>query len=234
MMKRILVLLIVFSFTVAGYTQDSGNEVNYFQKKHQIGLGAINLMGGGDDAVYYPYPYGYYPIDIWYYPYPYYQTAPGLTYKYHFRRFALRSSVHFIYSKDNTNQDTYENETSRMFLQAALGLEHKQLFERSYLYYGAEIYYKLNTYSYEYNETDGDYFNMNEREINTIGIAPLLGYNYFLTPRISLSVEAKFLAESYTENTVYKYNQDETNKNTNEGMNMKLAPLGQVSINIHL
>lgn len=232
-MKNLIVLALLVLILTPAIAQEK--EKNYFDSKHQICLGVMNMFGNADMDVYpYPWPYIYYPIDFWVYPYSSHQRTPGLSYKYHFEKFALRASVHFNYSDENIDQTTYKNETSRMYLQSALGFEFKKNFERSYLFYGMDIYNRVNTYNYLYVEKEGDYKNSNERTEIAYGVSPLIGFNYFITPKLSLSTEAKLFAEMYEEKWKDQYGDNDPTESKYDGINLKLAPLGQVSINIHL
>lgn len=167
-------------------------------------------------------------------------TTPriGLGYKFHFSNSALRSKIS-LGSKNTTNEnkiDTNKTENSIFSYSISLGYEFHKNFNRTQLFYGADVYLNNNKSTYKNTSTYNSetYTSETNTSSRALGISPLIGVRYFLSPAISLSTEVKFSIENLTGENNSSYSQnDSKNKNEFSGFQTYFGPIGQLSINIH-
>jgi len=189
----------------------------------------------------------------------------GLNYKYHFAKSAFRVGLAFNNSNNHTstpnsiypgNPNTTDYLLSRY--RVNLGYEVDKNFTRTRLFLGFDIYYdrkdeinKTESFNQDSYYPDPDdtsvyllvkvnYKNRNENITNIYGINPLLGIEYFLTPNLSLSAEARFIIEiNKSKNTNMDYNDHpnhgryDLTSSSQKGFTTQIAPLSYLSVNIH-
>jgi len=219
---------------------------------------------------YYPWINYYFGPGLKYYPgYPYTvrtdNSLYGLNYKYHFAKYAFRLGLAFNNSNNHTstpnliypdNPGTTDYLLSRY--RVSLGFEYDKNFFRTRLFLGFDFYYdrkdEINktesfnqgTYYPDPDNTDiyqtvkVNYINRNEYLTNIYGINPLLGIEYFISPNLSLSAEARFIIEiNRGEDTSRNYNNhpvygnDNITSGTTKGFTTQFAPLSYLSVNIY-
>ena len=154
--QKIFYWLLVWLFAVPSFlfAQDE-KKTDYFKNKHEISISGLSLCDN-ETKVYYYYPWSnYYPGPIlfnWYPRYPYTVRTDnrlyGLSYKYHFAKYALRVGLAFNNSNDNTttpNSIYPDNPSTTDYLlsryRVSLGYEIDKNFTRARLFLGFDIYY---------------------------------------------------------------------------------------------
>lgn len=241
-MKRILLSIVVlFSITTA-FAQE---EINYFQKKHEINVQVDDIF---EDVNFLSYAYLLNDdLDYIYYN-PYFNSGPsiGVGYKYHFAKGAFRGKVSFNGQSFNSEDDDNENVnvTSKTKLggqKFALGYEMHTNIKRMQIFYGIDLTLSRQKISseneydyldnYEYHE---DYTVTSTQSIISYGIKPFLGFKYFIIPQFSVSTEYFFSYQLYKNS--YKYertNTDETEESKSDGYQTEFGPLGQITFGFH-
>ncbi len=127
----------------------------------------------------------------------YYTPAYMLTYRYHFRQWNLRAAVGGELSQEDrpTPYDfgpaTYASERTAFDLR--VGVERfSELGRRWQAYYGLDI---RTSWSHTVEDAmywNGGYSNGLENKVSTVGVAPLMGVRFRVTPRFSLLTEASW------------------------------------------
>jgi hypothetical protein len=117
-----------------------------------------------------------------------------LTYRRHFSTFNLRSGFGFNSSNSEyaspytIGPRIYNNQQTILDLRA--GCEWvSELGKRWQAFYGIDFRYNYNYYKNDAPYFNGGYANGSESKINSVGIAPLLGFRFRINNRISLSTE---------------------------------------------
>jgi hypothetical protein len=140
-----------------------------------------------------------------------YQPSYMLTYRRYFKKSSFRAAIggNYIYSEspspfngDSLKIRNYNRSSAFVF---RVGYEFfQELSRRWQVYYGADL---ATEYSHQRNDaliSGGGYFHGQENAVKGIGIAPLLGIRFRLTPRMSLITESRFLVQ-YSETTSQRY-----------------------------
>jgi hypothetical protein len=245
--KILLVLLCLIAIT-SGYTVNAQEEktAEFNTQKHQINIGFADIFAKTNWYSYwlideYGYPYFYYP-----YGFSERQTSLVLGYKNKGQKGAFRVGMNLRYFQDTQeDQDTTGYKYTYKHLGSALnlGYEWHSTFKRLNVYYGFDLSFSYINYVTKaeysgYMATRSETYTRNEL---AVGINPLIGINYFITPKLSIGTEVKLTAEytsgnskwEETNNNPYSpdYNEEEVKRN---GFRMYFGPLGFLSINIHL
>lgn len=225
--------------------EETSQEFN--TKKFEINIGIADIFAKSDwwYSVYYIDEYGNF---LFYFPQDNYFRQPNLVvgFKYHCNNGALRLGMNFRYN-NGSHEDidtpgtkfTYNNFGSVL----RLGYEWHSTFGRVNVYYGFDGSYSYSKYSAEWENLGSyssitDKYNLNE---STLGISPLVGVNYFITPSLSIGTEVKLTAEYVSGNSKdesFNNNPNTPNSVVNEhkrsGFRTSFGPLGFLSLNIHL
>ena len=212
-------------------------------KKFEINIGIADIFAKNDwwYPVYYIDEYGY---SLFYYPEGNYYKQPNLIvgFKYHCKKGALRLGMNFRYNS-GSHEDvdtpgtkfTYNNFGSAL----SLGYEWHSTFGRVNVYYGFDGSFSYTKYYAEW-EQQGSYTEITDTHTlneSTLGISPLVGVNYFITPNLSIGTEVKFTAEyasGKSKNENFNSNQYNINEQERSGFRTYFGPLGFLSLNIHL
>ncbi len=193
-----------------------------------------------------------------YYPYSYYSfdltdqkiTKTGLGYKYSFGSSSLRAKVSIGFNSSE-EEDTSANMSMNTKLFApniALGYQFHTDMGKVSLFYGADILFEYKKYAVEMERTVERWDNYSgsiiERKTEqkyeytdrSLGVSPLFGIQYYITPSLSLSTELRY-AVSFIKGKnkvrIIETTTPEENAETNTGIKTELGPLGQLSINVH-
>ena len=247
-----LIRLTVISFlliliTNSNLTAQDEEKVEYNQKKFQINIGVADIFAKSYwwYTDYYVNVYG----DILF---PYidgnYHRQPNLVvgFKSHCNKGALRIGMNLRYSNNSYEDDdpistkyTYGNFGTAL----NLGYEWHSTFGRVNVFYGFDGSFKYTQYKVESDKNGNDIINTEDYKHNesAIGISPLIGFNYFITPVLSIGTEVKFTAEyisgksNYESTYITPYVNDiDKNEQKNSGFRTYFGPLGFLSLNIHL
>ncbi|MDA3894129.1 MAG: outer membrane beta-barrel protein [Salinivirgaceae bacterium] len=162
----------------------------------------------------------------------------GLGYKYHFDKSAIRSKLSFGSSNitNNNVNDSSKSENSITVLGITVGYEFNKTFDKVVIFYGLDVSMKVNNINYEssYTYENEVYTNKSAQQYNAFGISPLLGVKYFITPKLSVSTEIKYVIESFESKETNKLSGSDIERKTEgSGTNTYLGPIGQISINVH-
>lgn len=189
----------------------------------------------------------------------------GISYKYNIlnNRAALRLQTFFNYNSDNDEKDYSSNSTNsteyyNYIVNLSLGFEAHKNFKRTQFYYGVDFsftYSELSNNStntseqrYYTNNQDPDYYTMITVDyINSIednmkkyGINPFLGFKFFISPKVSISTETKFIFELYYEKSKQKNSNNypdnwvvNTTKSNSDGFISKFGPIGNLSVSYY-
>jgi hypothetical protein len=243
-MKRILLSIVVLFAITTAFAQD---EINYFQKKHEINVQVDDIFKDVSDFSYLFYLNDDYEY-IYYYPYFSKGPSIGMGYKYHFGKGALRAKISFngqsINSDDEDDNNENLNITSKQTFGGqnfAIGYELHTNLKRMQIFYGLDLTMgrqKINSENkydylatYEYYE---DYTVTLSQTVITYGVKPFLGFKYFIIPQFSVSTEYFFSYQLYKNS--YKYertNSDVVDKSSANGYKTEFGPLGQITFGFH-
>ena len=159
--------------------------------------------------------------------------------KFHNPKGAVRLGTTFRFtSKKYDNMDTDDDiqKYSDLELGLYLGYEWHSTFNRVNIYYGFDV--SSNYLNYKYNSENQYNYSLETKNTEfAIGVNPLAGVNFFITPNLSIGTEARFMIEYVSGN--YKNTSQQTGQpaNTSEsktsGFRTRFGPLGFLSINIH-
>lgn len=247
--ENVLPLLLILIFFTIGYStiaqEDKPKEYN--TKKFQISIGVSDIFAKN----YWWYSSWY--IDEYgsfFFPYPdgdyYRQPSLILGFKCHGKKGAFRVGVNSRYS-NSTHEDMDTIGTTYTFNNFGttlnLGYEWHLTFERVLVYYGFDASFSHTSFGVKSELVGSPVVRTEEVKIyeSAFGISPLIGINYFITPRLSIGTEVKFTAEYMTGK--HKYEQTNTNfyppnykeeEQKRSGFRTYFGPLGFLSINIHL
>lgn len=244
--QAIILFLIVLLTGLPAMAQE--NETPEFNnKKIQINIGVADIFAKNYwwYSVYFTDEYGNLVLQ---YPFGEIIKQPSLLvgFKYHLGSGALRIGTNLSYNSGSLeNDDLRENKNSYNYLGAKLnlGYEWHSIFGRVNVFYGVD-----GSFGYINNETKSEYeYSSYPSEIYSsykemiVGINPLVGVNFFITPALSIGTELKFTAE-YTSGkltTERDYGDpqpayDELQEQKRNGFRTYFGPLGFISLNIHL
>ncbi|HPE55964.1 MAG TPA: hypothetical protein P5514_04230 [Bacteroidales bacterium] len=233
------VLFLFFAFSISAQNQE--NEFNSSPTKSsntELNIGVADIFAK-PYLVFYD-AYYIYPVQL-----ISYAKSPGLVLgmKFHNQNGAFRLSSKFSYQKrhltdpDNADYDYSDSDNLAYWFYA--GHEWHSRFKRATIFYGFDLAYGHEKYK-AYNEQFGD-INESSRKTNAVGLSPLIGFNYFLTPQISLGTEFKINFLTFTAKDHYHsessdgignyYYSDSETKET--GSDINFGPLGYLSLNIY-
>jgi hypothetical protein len=136
----------------------------------------------------------------------YYVPAYMLTYRYHFRQWNLRAAIGGDVSREDRptpydfGPSTYASEKTAIDLR--VGAERfSELGRRWQVYYGLDIRTSRSHTVEDAMYWNGGYSNGVENKVSTMGIAPIMGVRFRVTPRFSLLTEANWALVWSTANT---------------------------------
>lgn len=242
------VLLYIICSVFGYYAMAQEEEQQEFNtKKFEINIGIADIFAKNDwwYSAYYLDEYGYY---YFIYPGGNYYKQPNLIvgFKYHCNKGALRLGMKFNYNSGSFEDiDTPGTKFTHNNLGSALslGYEWHSTFGRVNVYYGFDGSFSYAKYFAEWEQIGSstvttDRYTLNE---STLGISPLVGVNYFITPNLSVGTEVKFTAEyasGKSKDESFNNNPHTPNTYVNEqkssGFRTYFGPLGFLSLNIHL
>jgi len=171
-----------------------------------------------------------------------YTTKIGLGYKFHFGENALRTKFSVGIGNENMDEDydqdsdyDYSIESKNSMIKAFLGYERNITFGKAQVFFGFDFNFTKYTSDVTTEEkyTYDDYKIIRTNSYQGIGLSPLLGVRYYITPKFSLSTEVKYQVESYNGESTRKYNDNPEYKEKVNGLYTKFGPLGSLSVNIH-
>ena len=231
----LFVIPVLFSNTV--YAQDNAKK-QFNSQKTEVNIAISNLFSKNN-----LWPYYYIDNDgtiiystysTWSY-YPVTQLVLGI--KFHNAKGAVRlgTTLHYSQKKNEETAGASDKQKYNEFnMGIYVGYEWHSTFNRVNIYYGFDVssYFQNYHYTNEYQSNSSEFMT---NEIS-VGINPLVGINFFITPHLSLGTEAKFMMEyvsgksKSTNNGNYGQNETETKSS---GFRTRFGPLGFLSINIH-
>ena len=227
-MKNIITILFLLSSFVI-FSQEKTTDEILRVNKHELSIFTENFLERNN--IYY---------DTYYYPY-YEQyinglepTQIGIGYRFHFKKSAIRMRVSLGTNKSShDNGDGYKYEYSTFGLKSALGYEFHYNRGKAQLFYGADLNINLNN---SVSKTENQNLTSeNESNNKAIGISPLLGFKYHITPAISISTEIRVNIESYkVEYKSSSSNSIEDDFTAQKGLKTNIGPKGFISLNFHL
>jgi len=248
--SRIVLFCAILALSFSAFSQDKDKD--YFANKNEINIVIDDIFAKNHyiDAGYYVQPY---PGALTYYYVDYSAldiTTPkiGIGYKHHFSKSAIRTKISFgmkNYVSDDTDSDAKE-EYKLLNAGFNLGFEWHKNLKRVQIFYGADLFLNIHKITSEHTYLQYYYvdpYQHIEEYVTTeikykttgYGVAPLIGIKYFIAPALSVSTEIKLMVESFKgENEYINDGVSVEDKSDISGSEMKLGPLGQVSINIHL
>ena len=155
--------------------------------------------------------------------------------KFHTLTGAVRLSCGFSYSNYTSSDKTLNNieiTFNGSNMRFATGYEWHYTYSRVNIYFGADFSFAISNYNF--NFIDGPTEINNKANVTYLGINPLCGVNYFISPHLSVGTELRFTAEMYTgkENLDNMLN-DQSYEYDFNGLRTYLGPLGFISFNIH-
>lgn len=237
--KRFIIPILTICFATSLYSQEES--MDYFARKHEINLGAVNLLGTNQNDninYYYPYYYGSMPYPYYYYSVNSYQKpALGIGYKYHFKKNALRVNLNIASNKSefNSNVNTVNGNSTKetnLWYKFKLGYERHINFQRTQIFFGMDCLY--NNWDYTSESKNSSYWSKNSNNTEGYGVSPFIGVKVFINSYLSLSAETNFQYEYYKSKRTYYYTSDPENVNEEKGNNFSFGPIGLISINVHL
>ncbi len=220
---------------LTGYSQEASRD-SFNIKKAEINIAVSDIFAKTR-------PYDYYFVNSSYITIPYrinsFEYIPNtnlqLGAKFHTLKGAIRLTCGYSYSnyssEDKTINNveiTYTGSNARF----ATGYEWQYTFTRVNIFFGADFSWAISNYNYKL--VDGSDEIINKANIAYLGVNPLVGVNYFITPSLSIGTELRFTVEMYTgseevdnilSNTSYEYDIS--------GLRTYFGPLGFISVNIH-
>lgn len=176
-MKRFtFILLLLFSSVSFSFSQIVKQDTTKREYKNVVGLDATGIFrqvfnSGGAPYVYSPYIISYRRIM-----------------KSNAIRVLLGGNVS---NNDNTMNDSMSNKSSSTNFNVAIGFEHyRYLGKRWNYYYGLDLLVK---YSVDHNESLNPKYNTRQTNTrNGYGISPLIGLQFRINSRLSVSTEASY------------------------------------------
>lgn len=233
--KTIILILAIPSIVLDGYSQESTQD-SFNIKKTEINIAVADIFAKNvqPDYYYINSSFGIIPYRMNNYEYAP-KTNLQLGAKFHTLKGAVRLSCGFSYSnyssKDKTNKDIEARFTGSN-VRFATGYEWHYTIIRVNIYYGADFSWAISNYNLNLDDSYQEIINISN--VTFLGINPLVGVNYFITPHLSVGTELRFTAEIYTGNEKVKntFNNISYEHDIN-GLRTYLGPLGFLSVNIH-
>lgn len=217
----LMIVLIIPAFFLQAQDADTS-------PKHELGIGVANLINPG--PTYFPL-YPYYDI-LPYYPYYYQQPSLGMNYRYHTGNGAWRIGLELSFRSERSDNEYSKSKNSQLSTGLRSGYEFHKTFKKVEIFYGTDLFATYASSSGEY-KTKGSWDESSNTSDNLqIGISPLAGVRYYITPNLSLSTETQFRMNYYQNWYQSSYNLDESNS-FSDGFQMGFAPIGILSFNIH-
>lgn len=133
-------------------------------------------------------------------PYNYNTYTPTyyVSYRYYLKNANIRFGIGGSYYKNSTPTYTINGQEKTLFnmqnnLSLRIGYEFKsELSKRWQVFYGADFRPTFSTMNNQAQYANGGYINGRSEEIDTYGIAPLLGFRFRLSNRVSITTEMSF------------------------------------------
>lgn len=243
-MKKLISIILFSVFFVSFFTSSiCAQEVKpqeFNNKKTEVNIAVSNLFAKNN--LVYPYYYyelnGDYYLDFYlgeYYPRP--ELFVGV--KFHNTKGAVRLGANFNYSHMKNEE---KNGGDNIYTIAGfgtklnLGYEWHLTYSRVNIYYGLDLSTALsNARSESENDSSNGSVSTNKYSELGVGVNPLLGINFFITPHLSVGTEVKFTAEYISGKVTYSNSSNNIeNENKISGFRTRFGPLGYLSVNIHL
>ena len=216
--------------------------------KHELCLGYSNPLSFLSSALYWDYFYnGNYNLP--YYPFlsatnTFNAPTYELSYKYHSStKMALRigldfntSTTTFKQTSSSSSSPPFATETNGVTqFGTSIGMEMTKGEGKTQWFAGGDVFYAHFNSKDTY--TDTGTLDVYKEGSNAFGLSPLIGVKYYISKIISVSAESRL-------NIFYSsYTIDETTTDSNSytsfysykgsGFNLKLNPIGHLSLNIH-
>lgn len=233
--KTVIIISALIFVGTASYTQEHEKD-SFNIKKTEINIAVADIFAKNDriDYYYINTTFGFIPYstnNTEYIP----KTNLQLGAKFHTLKGAVRLSCGFNYS-NYTSEDKAVNDikitNSGSNARFATGYEWHYTITRVNIYYGADFSWALSNHNFKY--VDGSDEIIIKSNVTYLGINPLVGVNYFITPYLSVGTELRFTAEIYTGKEKVDYVLNNTNYEYDfNGLRTYLGPLGFISVNIH-
>jgi|GEM_PF-1984712 len=244
-MKKSISIILFSVFLVSFFTSSicaqEAQKQEFNNKKTEVNVAVSNIFAKNN--LVYPYYYYYdingdYYVDFYlgdYYPRP--ELFVGV--KLHNTKGAIRLGANLNYSNMKNEEKSSSNATYTIVgfnTQLNLGYEWHLTYSRVNIYYGLDLSTALSNVK---SESENDYangsINTNKYSEVGVGINPLLGVNFFITPHLSVGTEVKFTAEYVSGKVTYSNSSNDIeNENKTSGFRTRFGPLGFLSVNIHL
>ncbi len=219
------------------------------KSKHEFNISIDNIFARSPQVyiqTYYPYITSYHVVGIDDIILP----EVGLGYKHHFNKFAIRTkfnvgskSQEFEEKVNNSNNDD-KSEFDLFESTLWAGIQLNNDYKRSRVFYGIDGFYNYKKLKIKDLNNYADEMDKKETTLNGYGFAPIIGAGYFISEKISISTEVKFITKFYKKKhkTITHLDYEEPGPGnetierttTDKGHSMKVGPLGNLSINIHL
>lgn len=240
-MKKLLIISTCFLFFSTISISLLAQETEEFNtKKTEVNIAVANIFAKNN---YLP-SYYYFDGDYYMYAYTDYYRQPELVVglKFHGNKGAFRLGTNLKYSnvtyeEQNGSADKY---TYRNFgTTLSLGYEWHSTFNRVNIFYGFDVATSYSGYfmEQEYSSSYPYEQRVEETKTNefTIGVNPLVGVNFFITPNLSVGTEMKFIAEYVSGKSKNSSNSSNSvdQESNSSGFRTRFGPLGFLSINLH-
>lgn len=222
-------------FPVSGWAQDAEKQ-EFNNQKTEVNIAVANIFAKNN------FVYPYYYLDNYgdlysnyylgeYNPRP--ELVVGV--KFHSDKGAVRLGANLSYSnmtneEKDGSKDKYTIKSFRTTFN--IGYEWHLTFSRVNIFYGADLSTSISSLNSEYD--DNSYNNKDKYNELGVGVNPLLGVNYYITPNLSIGTEVKYTVEYLSgkmTSTNSEYNSEY--EDTVTGLRTRFGPLGFLSVNIH-
>jgi hypothetical protein len=243
----VIVFLIALITSLTAISQDA-EKPEFNNKKVQINIGVADIFAKNYwwYSVYFTDEYGNLVLQ---YPFGEIFRQPNIVagFKYQLGSGALRFGANLSYNSGSLEDDNpreTKNSYSYLGTKLNLGYEWHSTFGRVNVFYGVD-----GSFGYTNNEIRSEYMNYDYPSESTstlkesaIGINPLVGVNFFITPALSIGTELKFTAEYTTGKLTSEFIDgapqppvyDRNEEQKSNGFRAYFGPLGFISLNIHL
>lgn len=203
MRKLTIILLAVFIGTMA-YSQDTATCKGH---NHEIGLDATPLL----QQFFFLNIDQNYPVIN-----PYH-----IMYRYHMNQWAIRGGIGGYYWTDEYKPDeTTLFNRKQSLLQFRLGMEHKiEMGRRWQCFYGLDLLTNTNHDHDDYQYSNGSQI-VGCYKMISYGVAPILGFRFKISDRISLTTESsyQFLRYNIVDKQLYTPDSSQSSESTEKGM----------------
>ena len=239
--KRIILMaLLCISIGSTSFAQDTEKE-NTGKKKVEFNIGISNIFAKSNwDLLMFDYYDNYFfdPQELFLPQHT--SLVAGM--KSHNKKGAIRLSTSINYSNqnyDDPDDENDENNYQSFSLDLNLGHEWHINYERVTVFYGFDITGGIHNMTLTQKDLEDNY--ERKYKINNYGFSPLIGMNYFISPKVSIGTEVKYIIMGYTGSNEYthKYTdgtfdpQTMSSKSNYDGFKTYFGPLGYLSINIY-